>query len=375
MSKVKVLLISPYSAKQIGGIGTWSKVMLDYCEGRDDVNLKFQNTQSSLKGNMQLQHGKLRRLVLGCWDSLTILVKEFWNIMFFRPEVVHYTSSASWALAKDRVAAFIAVTIFRRKFIIHWRCGTFTREYNANSKLFQRWMNVIRHSTCSIFIDKQDYVTAQKIGIKNACLIPNPISSHLQLRSENLAVDSIQTQRHEGEVLFVGQILKTKGALELMRVCAKNPNVRKLLLAGPCLHEMRAELEGIAKTREGNWYEFLGELKREDVFKYYEKCNVFCLPTYTEGFPNVILESMAHACPIVTTPVGAIPEMLEEESGITVPVQDEEALDKALTEVLTHRGESLEMGKRARKRVLKNYTIDVVYKQYHNLWTNSYCDR
>lgn len=369
MSNVKVLLISPYSAERIGGIGTWSKIMLDYCEGREDVVLKFQNTKNRFKGNMQLQHGKLRRLLLGSLDSLTIFAKEFWNIMVFQPDVVHYTSSASWALAKDRIAAFIAVSIFHKKFIIHWRCGTFTRECEQNTKTFQRWMKVIKHSTCSIFINKQDFNTAQRLGIKNACLIPNPISPQLQERSENLTIDKVQANRHEGEVLFVAQILKTKGAWELMRVCAKNPNVKKLLLAGPCVPEMKDELEGIAKTRDGNWYEFLGELKREDVFKYYEKCNVFCLPTYTEGFPNVILESMAHACPIVTTPVGAIPEMLEEESGVTVPVQDEEALDKALTEILTHREASLEMGKRARKRVLENYTIDVVYQQYYKIWT------
>lgn len=369
MRSVKVLLISPYSAQQIGGIGTWSKIMLDYCEGRDDVNLKFQNTQNRIKGNMQLQHGKLRRLVLGILDSLTILVKEFWNILVFQPDVVHYTSSASWALAKDRVAVFIATTILHKKFIIHWRCGTFTREYKKNSKVFQRWMKVIKHSTCSIFINKQDYLTAQQLGIKNVCLIPNPISVLLQERSEEMSINDVQKNRHDGEVLFVGQILKTKGVEELMRICAKNYNVKKLLLAGPCLSEMKETLVGIAKTRKGDWYEFLGELKREDVFKYYETCSVFCLPTYTEGFPNVILESMAHACPIVTTPVGAIPEMLEGNSGITVPVQDEGALDKAISNVLTQREASLEMGKRARKRVLENYTIDVVYKQYYKMWT------
>jgi glycosyltransferase involved in cell wall biosynthesis len=57
---------------------------------------------------------------------------------------------------------------------------------------------------------------------------------------------------------------------------------------------------------------------------------IFVLPTYTEGFPNVILECMASGCPIITTPVGAIPDMLQfgstQACGACVDVKDVQGL-------------------------------------------------
>ena len=61
--------------------------------------------------------------------------------------------------------------------------------------------------------------------------------------------------------------------------------------------------------------------------------DVFVLPSYTEGFPNVIIEAMAMGKPIIATSVGAIPEMLDEGCGVVVPPKDADSLQKALQKV------------------------------------------
>ena len=105
-------------------------------------------------------------------------------------------------------------------------------------------------------------------------------------------------------------------------------------------------------------------------------CNLFVLPTYTEGFPNVILESMACACPIITTPVGAIPEMLDSKSGhpcgSLVKVRDAQELQARIESYLKAPAEAITMGKYAKNRVYTVYSMDAVWKLLLEVWTKAY---
>lgn len=64
---------------------------------------------------------------------------------------------------------------------------------------------------------------------------------------------------------------------------------------------------------------WLGMLKEEELTKEYEAANIFVLPTYREGFGQAILEAMSFGLPVITSKVGAIPELVEHmKSGILV---------------------------------------------------------
>lgn len=104
------------------------------------------------------------------------------------------------------------------------------------------------------------------------------------------------------------------------------------------------------------------------------RCELFVLPTYTEGFPNVILESMACGCTIITTPVGAIPSMLDVKSntpsGVCVPVKNIDLLSEKILYYLEHKNEALEMGARAKDRVNREYSMPSVWNKMLNIWNS-----
>ena len=50
--------------------------------------------------------------------------------------------------------------------------------------------------------------------------------------------------------------------------------------------------------------------------------DVFVLPSLTEGTPNVVIEAMAHAKPIIANAVGGVPDLVTEDVGILVPPDD-----------------------------------------------------
>ena len=167
----------------------------------------------------------------------------------------------------------------------------------------------------------------------------------------------------------------TKGVFELVDACRKIPSV-KVKLIGAVSDDMRRQLNaGREKTAADNELQIVGQVPFEDVLKEMMSCSVFALPTYTEGFPNVILEGMACGCPIVTTPVGAIPEMLDinnvgGECGVVVPVKNVEKLKEAIERLLDNSEYAEMLGARAKERVVAEYSIDSVWHKTIDIWRN-----
>lgn len=365
--KLKILLVSPYNAKRVGGIGTWSKSILDYFDGSEKYEIVFQNTYNALKGN--LQSSRVRRICVGIEDTVLILVKLFFNLLIKNPDVVHYTSSASLALNKDRIALFITKRVFRKRFVIHWHFGRIPELCNSKDGEYVKLMSVIQKADANIVLDQNSLHSLYTEGCNNVVCIPNPMTSAIYEATKDIDMAAANADRSEGEVLFVGHILAAKGVFELVKCCADCLEVKKLIMVGPVLPDVKEQLLALSQKRsDGDWLVFKGELQREEVYSYYRTCTVFCLPSYTEGFPYVILEAMAFGCPIVATDVGAIAEMLQNNSGLVIEPRNETGLAGALRKVLSDKGLRDTMGTNAFSRVMSVYSHEVVFKQYESLW-------
>ena len=359
--KIKVLLVSPYSAKKIGGIGTWSKSVVDAFDESENVCILFQNTKSFLKFTPKSVVGHLFK---GVTDTATILIKLFMNCLFKKPSVIHYTSSASWALRKDLIAIRIA-RLFKIPFVIHWHFGRIPEIFKEKGTEYNHLKRVSCLVSKSIAIDKSSYEALKQDGVENACYIPNALPDNVLDASEKAE----ESARENNMVLFVGHVIKTKGVYELVRSCTRIAEVHRLLIAGPYSEEVRSDLILIAQSRDnGRWLHFLGEITREEVFDYYRKCAIFALPSYTEGFPYVILEAMAFGCPIIATEVGAIPQLITSSTGILVPARDEERLTNAIDLLINDKQKASELGKNAKQEVTLNYSTKSVMKQYEQVW-------
>ena len=98
----------------------------------------------------------------------------------------------------------------------------------------------------------------------------------------------------------------------------------------------------------------------EDRHRFHASIDVLVLPSLTEGTPNVIIEAMAHSKPIIATAVGGVPDLVTNDVGILVPLDDVKALAAAMSRLagdpdLRHR-----MGVAARKRYEQLFTPQAV---------------
>jgi len=92
----------------------------------------------------------------------------------------------------------------------------------------------------------------------------------------------------------------------------------------------QAEAAGVADA-----FVWHGALAPPRVATVLAEANVFCLPTFAEGLPVVIMEAMARGLPVVTTYIAGIPELaIDHATALVVPAARADLLANALTEVL-----------------------------------------
>jgi len=151
-------------------------------------------------------------------------------------------------------------------------------------------------------------------------------------------------------VLFLGRLEQRKGADRLL-AALHAPAMAEIdcdvVMAGDgdidFYRDMAQSLGVLGRVR------FTGWLDRPAVVELMATSDVLVLPSLNEGLPMAILEAMAHGLAVVTTPVGAITDVIrEEETGLLVPPGDAGALASALRRVITDSELRGRLGQQAR---------------------------
>jgi glycosyltransferase involved in cell wall biosynthesis len=159
------------------------------------------------------------------------------------------------------------------------------------------------------------------------------------------AVPDRSARRGPVRLLFVGGDFERKGGVELLQavssletdaeldvVCSKSSAPRRLPGGIPCRMHF-----GLAP-------------QSEELLRLYREADVFVLPARGDCFPQAVAEALASGLPVVSTLVGAIPEMIRDgHNGLLVPARAPAPLSDALSALISDRALRLEMGERARR--------------------------
>ena len=367
--KIKVLLCSPNNSAA-GGISKWTAHVLTYYDNiKNDVNISLDHYYVS--GRAIYQGTPLLLRVLYGFKSYIPLIFNFSNkIKYNHYDVTHLATSASISLLKDIIMLKLAKK-YNVRTIIHFRFGRIPDLYNVR-KWEQKWLHkVILLADKAVVIDKYSYDTLVKEGYKNIELLPNPLTPKISEIIEN----NKNIIREDLKIIFAGHVVETKGIFELIEACKEIENIKLKMIGYVPSEQVREKLIQKAGKNSKKWLEIAGEQNFETTIKEMLSAGVFVLPTYTEGFPNVILESMACACPIVASAVGAIPEMLDIENGenygICVKPRNVIQLRESIQRMLNDRIFAINCGLNAQKRVNELYAMPKVWDRMVNIWEST----
>lgn len=197
-------------------------------------------------------------------------------------------------------------------------------------------------------------------------IIPYGVDNDVISRGESYIEKNFKEKQYEinnkdiVKFLFTGRLVYYKGCDILLKAFVKVPNAILTLIG---TGTMESELKKLASDLGlMNRVRFLGDVSIEELYKEYEECDVFILPSIlrSEAFGLVQIEAMAFGKPVINTklPSGVPYVSLHNITGLTVEPGNIDELEKAMIWMTEHPEERLIMEKEARRRVIDNYTIE-----------------
>jgi len=243
---------------------------------------------------------------------------------------------------------------------LHGISVDYFKRYHLSRIIFKRVVDYY------IAITKQMARDLTELGITTNRIIylPNSINVN-SFHPEGVKEDNL--------LLYVGRIVPVKGLHVLLESLRCLRQSTRLLIVGPIgdfkyYEDIIQQIE--RENRKGKHkITYLGTVPQPELMETYQKSSIFILPSFWEAFPVTILEALSCETPVITTPVGGNPKVIRNfENGILVPVNDPFKLAEAINYLLDNKDRRLEMGRKGRELVTKNFSVEVIAKRLRKIY-------
>lgn len=356
---MKVLLISPLPPPY-GGIAHWTDLVLNHAHKERVADVTISVLDTAARQRRGLEVSRMSR----AWEGVGRMTRD--NLRLFRtlrrdrPDVVHLNTSGQLAFVRDGLMAVI-LNLFKVPFVYHLRFGRLPDIIEGRTIEWRVARFALGRATTVIALDPATERALRESQVASRVVrVPNPIPDDRFLPGRN------ETATREDVVLFVGWVIAAKGVGELLEAWSSiDRQGWTLEIAGPVDDDYLTTLRrrGIPSD-----VKILGSLRNEVVLDRMRSVKVFVLPSHTEGFPNAVLEAMASGAAIVSTSVGAIPDMLRDGAGVIVPPRQAPELAAAISAFIGDPDRAQHVGQRALVSARSRFALTGVFQQYVELW-------
>lgn len=252
--------------------------------------------------------------------------------------------------------------------LLNWRSiitahGSDLLVWPERSKFLKRGVQfALRHSDRIICVSQTLRREAINLGADESrtIFIPNGLDFEVfRPLSMNRARERLGLPLKKKIVTYIGSMVKVKGVSNLVEaipcVLSLDRNIIFLIIGqGKLENQLKKRVYSIGIEKD---VKFVGVKKNEEIPYWINASNLICIPSVSEGFGIVAIESLTCGVPVVASNVGGIPEIIKDESlGILFPPGDLAALSSAIVWALSKKWD----GEKMREYVMKRCDWDLI---------------
>jgi glycosyltransferase involved in cell wall biosynthesis len=159
---------------------------------------------------------------------------------------------------------------------------------------------------------------------------------------------------------YIGRLSPEKGVLQLVQALpAILEDHRDLRVCIGGAGQLKERIETSSEAEKiSDRIDLPGWISHDDLPGYFNRFRLLILPSYTEGLPNILLEAMACGTPVLATPVGAIPDVIQDGiTGFIMENNSPECIAKNVIRALNH-ANLPQIAENGRKFVEENFTFE-----------------
>lgn len=286
------------------------------------------------------------------------LMKLLFILLFNQVALAHVHLASRGSYSRKSIVVRI-LKIFNVKVILHLHGGGFKDFYNneCNDKKKRHIRDTFEMVDKVIVLSSQWLVWAGNVfpRIDHFIVLNNSVSSPIKIQDSVLS-------RVIGKIIFFGRINDLKGVSDLLKafvIVKKSCPLARLHFAGIGdlgFYKSMAKDLGISDS-----VILLGWISGSEKFYELATSDVYCLPSYIEGFPMSIVEAMSLGIPVVSTAVGGIPDAIDSgNDGILIEPGDVDSLARVLITLVIDRSLNDALSSAGKSKFFANFSHDVV---------------
>jgi glycosyltransferase involved in cell wall biosynthesis len=168
---------------------------------------------------------------------------------------------------------------------------------------------------------------------------------------------------------YIGRLSSEKGIMNFVKSMPYIlDNCRETVFMvggdGPLTKEIK---EYINDNNLQSHVKIMGWIPHQELPEYLNDIKLLVLPSFTEGLPNIMLEAMACGTPVLTTPVGSIPDFIEDgETGFIMEDNSPKSLAQNVFRGLSHPNMDI-IAKNARRLVEQEFSFEKAVESYKDI--------
>lgn len=297
-------------------------------------------------------------------EDLMLFISSIFRLFFisFKEKKLILHCHMSYKGSFWRKLTFVIISkLFNNKSIIHLHGSEFKIYFSSRNYISKKAMIWLIKSTDKFVVLSsgwQQYI--KKISSVDSKVINNYVD-----------VKPLETERKKGQIIFLAAFIKRKGIYELLEAFSTLKNDYHLHLCGSGENEkVETLIKDLNIEQSITLHGWIDTKKKVELLS---SCSAMILPAFNEGLPMTIIESMGCKIPVISTPVGAIPEVIHDgESGYLVEPGNVNDIRNKIEYVLTNTEKSNKITENAYEIYRSNFTSAVILPKWNKLYEDLY---